>query len=305
MELPWKKYSRIKTQKQELEKKLEKNKKQKKKYQKQLESEKERRSKLSTQKQEAEKKLKSLNTKINSLKNKNKNQETTRQNKTKSTALTTSQVTNILEKLGSIKSPKNDLATVYTTEGLDELEDTKGLKNTLSAGKISKIPSGKAQALFTDETVFNITLKTRPFFKDSWSLNNSFKTEKIKKFIQEEKNWVLVSAGETSTFKEQKGDIIEKDRITTRVENKQKKGGYSQDRFERKRQEQIQQHVKKTKDKIKNLKNIKLLGNQRMCSDLPGSYLGGFDSSKNQTSKTLYNFRLNKTNQKKQEWNKQ
>ena len=297
MELPWTKYNKIKERKNKLEEELKEVKEQRDRYQEQFKSEKERRSKLSAQKQEAEEELNKLQDKLETA-NLSENTQETEEIQVKDIKLGVEQTKNILDKLSTISSPKKDLVTVYSTGAAEDLKDVKGFKNTLSSQKISQITSERTQIFFTDEKAFDITLRTRPFFTDSWSLDNSFNVEKINKFIQEEKHWALVSAGETTILSEKTGNTEKIDEVNTRVENKQKKGGYSQDRFERKRQEQIQQHKDKVKEKLENLTNLKLLGNKKICKELPGEYLGGFDSSRNKDAQTLYNFRLRKAKPK-------
>ncbi|EGQ42875.1 MAG: hypothetical protein J07AB43_08640 [Candidatus Nanosalina sp. J07AB43] len=297
MELPWRKYNKIKERKSELKEELREVKEQRDRYQEQFKSEKERRSKLSAQKQEAEEKLNKLQDKLETANISNKT-EKTEKTQLKDIKLSVEQTKNILDKLSTISSHKKDLVSVYSTGGVEDLKDFKGFKNTLSSQKISQITSERTQIFFTDEKAFDITLRTRPFFSDSWSLDNSFNVKKVDEFIQEKKHWALVSAGETTILSEKAGNTEKIDEVNTRVENKQKKGGYSQDRFERKRQEQIQQHEDKVEEKLEDLTNLKLLGNKKICKELPGEYLGGFDSSRNKDAQTLYKFRLRKTKPK-------
>jgi hypothetical protein len=147
-----------------------------------------------------------------------------------------------------------------------------------------------------DNDFFSVVLKTRPFFEPEWSLDTGFNADRILDFIETEKHWALVSANETQVFREEDGELEKVEEIKNRVEKQQKKGGYSQGRFERKRDEQIQQHLGQTRELLEGLSNVKLLGEKSHCEDLPGEYLGGFDSSRSAGPDMFYNFQLRREN---------
>mgnify|MGYP002763041299 CR=1 FL=1 len=80
--------------------------------------------------------------------------------------------------------------------------------------------------------------------------------------------------------------------MKTRVDNQQKKGGFSQRRIERKRDEQLEAHIEKTEELLEEFEDVNLLGNKKLCKDLQGEYLGGFDSSRSPGPMLFYDFRM-------------
>jgi len=294
MKLPWNQNQELKDKISELEEKLEETREDKESVEKQLEAEKERRSNLSSQKQEAEEK-------INRLKDKLENQETQKEDKkTKENnswrKLNFKEAEKTLKKIHSIKSPDKDMITVYHSRDFNNLPDVKGLKNTLNSKDYKRISSEENVIAFTDGETFNFILKTRPFFEPDWSLKDEFDVEELLEFMDRDKHWALVTTGETKIFEEQNGVVSEVERVKTRVDDKQKKGGFSQGRFENKRDEQIQEQVKKTRETLKQFNDVKLIGNKKLCMNLDGKYLGGFDSSKNMSAEALYCFKIKNCN---------
>jgi len=291
MELPWNKKERLQEENDKLEEEIKEVRDERDRYREKLDAEEKRRSKLSKEKQEAQEKLNRLQDK---LKNKEKttSKEESGEEGTKWAKLDLNEIKNILEKLDSVKSPEKDLVTVKSTERIENLPDLKGLKNTLNSSDYSSLSSEKSFFAFIDGKIFSTVLKTRKFFKKDWKLDQEFHTDELKDFIESEKHWAIVSAGKTQVFHEENGEFEEVDRVTTRVENQQKKGGFSQGRFERKRDEQVEEHVKKTKELIKDFENLKVLGNKKLCKELKGEYLGGFDSSREPSPEMFYDFRL-------------
>ena len=293
MKLPWsseEKQQRI----QELEEKIQELKEERNRLSKKFQAEKNRRSKLASEKQEAEEQK-------NRLEDKLRNQEKTekaseKKKKSEWENLEFQEARNGLEKIKSVKSPEKDLVTVYSPGKISEMLDLKGLKNSLSSETYSKFSNEKNILAFVDDSFFGTVLRTRPFFQADWSLGKNFEAGKILEFIEKEKIWALVSANNTRIFRESEGKFEKIEEVKNRVEKKQKKGGFSQGRFERKREEQIQQHVDETREKLENLEEdeIFLLGEKKLCTDLRGDYLGGFDSSKPAGPDLFYSFQMKK-----------
>ncbi|MFB6241679.1 MAG: Vms1/Ankzf1 family peptidyl-tRNA hydrolase [Candidatus Nanosalina sp.] len=287
MKLPW---DRGKEEKiRELEEKISELEEEKQKLEKQYEAEKERRSKLASEKQQAEEER-------NRLKDKLEGEEEIEEKYEKSRVqwdkLKFTEFRKGLKKLDSMESPEKDLITVLSPEKVEELPDLKGLKNSLDSESYGKISSEEGFAAFMDNEFFTVILKSRPFFQPEWTLDSGFNANRILDFIETEKHWALVSANKTQVFHEEDGKWEKVEEIKNRVEKQQKKGGFSQGRFERKRDEQIQQHLDQTRELLEDLTNVKLLGEKSHCEDLPGEYLGGFDSSQNPGPGLFYNFQI-------------
>lgn len=288
MRLPWSQREKIEELEEEIEKleeKLEDEEEEKESFRNRFEAEKERRSELASKKQEAEKELKKLK-----QKNEQKIEESRQEETSKSTQnqVSLKKVKRILDKLESVRSPENDLVTVYSPESLREVSDLKGLKNSVSKEEY-RFLKGEGFAAFVEWDIISLKLKTRPFFSPRWKVDNSFDIGVLKEFIEEEKQWAAVSAGKTQIIKEKSGEIMENEEVSSRVNRKQKKGGFSQGRFERKRDEQIEEHLNQVEEHV--TEETLLVGEERLCKKLPGQYLGGFDEGRGLVN-ALYGFSL-------------
>ena len=292
MDLPWSKKEKIEELEEEireLNQDIEGLKEEKDSFKQRFEAEKERRSELSRKKQEAEKELKELK-KRRERSRESGSEKSVDDKDFSSNDISLEKTKRVLKKLGGYESPEKDLITVQAPESLQKLADTQGLKNSISKTQYNFI-SDEGFIAFIDPDLMQIKLKSRPFFKPKWSRDSSFDVSAIKRFISEEKQWAVVSAGDTKILKEKNGEIIEREEVTNRIERKQKKGGFSQGRFERKRQEQIDEHVDRVEEKISD--DALLVGEERLCKRLSGEFLGGFDSSRNLID-ALYGFRMEK-----------
>jgi predicted RNase H-like nuclease (RuvC/YqgF family) len=288
MKFPWNRKQKIEEMEKQLEEmqnKLEKKEKEKEKFKNRFEAEKERKAKLATQKQEAEEKLNKMQdngTEEDSL------NEGSSENSSTSHEISVEKVKALLEKLESMKSPKKDFVSIYCPGKLSYLPDVKGLKNTVSREKYEFI-SDEGFLAFIDPDLINVKLSSRDFSSPKWETSREFRTQDLREFISKKKKWAVISAGNSIVIEEADGEILEKEEIESRVDRNQKKGGYSQDRFERKREEQIEEHLDQVEEKIK--EETLLLGEKRLCKKLPGNFLGGFDDSKGLVS-ALYGFRI-------------
>jgi hypothetical protein len=287
MKLPWSRKEEIKELQEEireLEKELEKLEEEKDSYKQRFKAEKDRRSKLAAKKQEAEKKLKKT-------KQKNTSQQENRKetkNKSQGQDITVETVQNILQKLETYSSSEKDFVTVYSPKKANNLPDFKGLKNSITKNQYEFL-SDNSYAAFIEPDVVKIKLKTRPFFQPNWKIQKQFQTQKLADFISKTKQWAVISAGNTKIVQEENGEVKEVVEIKSRVDRKQKKGGFSQSRFERKREEQIDEHLNQVEQKID--EETYLVGEERLCKELPGQYLGGFDGSRALID-ALYSFQL-------------
>lgn len=116
-----------------------------------------------------------------------------------------------------------------------------------------------------------------------------FSVGELEDFVGKEKIWVKVSAGNSKVFRESDGELELLEHVKDRVDRQHSSGGFSQSRFERKRDEQIQGHVKNVDIAIPDEGEVFLVGEKDLCRDLPGQYLGGFDPNKSDLE-ALYGF---------------
>lgn len=271
MRLPWKKQQRI----EELQDRIESLEEEKQELEKRFKREKERRSRLASEKQEAQEELNRLKDKIRSLEDDNGEEE--EKQELEREELGFDRAYRILEKLASIESPEDDLVTVFSPGKVQEVEDLRGLKNAVNLEQLEFLREARSFVAFLDQDFFQLALKTRPFFSGEWELGDGFEVSPVIDFIEGEKVWALVSAGETRIFREKAGEVEELETVKSRVDRQHGKGGFSQDRFERKRDEQVQQHLEEVEEALEGLENVYLLGERSLCQQLPGEYLGGFD----------------------------
>ena len=295
MKLPWKEDKEMKQKLEELEQKIEEVEEDRDKFKNKFEAEQERRSELATKKQKAEEKLNRLKDKYQDLKNKQdgESEEGTDEDEKEpvSTQLDFSEGFNFLKKMESVVSPEQDLVTVYSPTNVEDAEDFRGLKSSVSKNRFRLLQDEDAFIAFLDEEAFDFKLKTRPFFRSDWFNSENFLVGRALSFIEKEKIWVQLAAGETKIFKEDSGEFERIDTVKSRVDRDHSKGGFSQSRFERKRDEQIDKHLDQVTEVLEMYDEVYLLGERSLCAEVPGEYLGGFDPNKSPLE-SFYNFRL-------------
>ncbi|MFB6190050.1 MAG: Vms1/Ankzf1 family peptidyl-tRNA hydrolase [Candidatus Nanohaloarchaea archaeon] len=279
MKLPWQKKderieqlqqekARLKDRMEELEDELGSMKER-------YEAEKQRRSELARKKQEAEEKLNRLEDSREPDEDEDPVDEDTGDRELQRADF--GKTYQLLQRLDSVESPGDDLLTVYSPGKVDGVEDFRGLKNAATPEQMAVLRETDSFAAFLEPGREPVLLKTRPVFNGDWSLDSGFDTSPLMEFIESEKILALVSAGETRIFRESRGDYEQVDRVRSRVDRQHSKGGFSQDRFERKRDEQVEQHLEEVEETLQGRENVYLLGDRRLCEELPGEHLGGFD----------------------------
>lgn len=289
MKLPWKSKAELEDRIEELEERIEELEDEKESWRKRFEAEKERRSELSRKKQEAEEEL-------NRLKQKLEDEETEDESGDGEKSLDFEKLEfrearKVLEKLGSLESDKRELVTVYSPGELEDLSDLKSLKNSVDRETYSVLQKRESFVAFIDAELGVFILEMSPFFNERVEVAESFQVRELLEFLESGKRWALVSAGETVVYREEDGEVEEIDRIKSRVEKEHSKGGFSQGRFERKRDEQIENHVEKTEELLEGYEDVFVVGDRRFCEDLPGDYLGGFDPNEPRPEQ-FYGFRF-------------
>ena len=294
--LPWKLKAKLEEKEKEidnLENRIEQLEEEKNSWQERFEAEKERRSELARKKQEAEEERNRLMERLEE--NSERSEESQEDNLTTDNPefqdLDFSEAVNALEKIKSVNSPDRDLATIYSPGELNEVSSLKTLKNSVSSERFSVLQNQSSFVAFSDPVLGVFVLKMKPFFDDLVKTENSFEVGKLLQFLKKKKHWCLVSAGETGIYREENGSFEQVERITNRVDREHSKGGFSQGRFERKRDEQIEQHKEQIQEKLEAYSNVYLIGDKRLCKDLDGKYLGGFNPNRSKPEQ-FYSFRF-------------
>ncbi len=292
MKLPWEN-TELKEEIEELEASIKEKDEEISRLESMLEAEKERRKKHTREKQKAQEKVNRLEDQLRNLESQEKNESKAQGESPKMRKISFNRALSMLEKLDSIESMDKDLVTVYAPTKIEDLEDERGLKNSISKHQYSEIEDRESFTAFLDQDTGNILLETRPFFSSRFEAEEFFDARELLDFIRSEKIWVLVSSGNTRIFKEENGDFEAIESVKSRVDREHSKGGFSQGRFERKRDEQIEKHIDQVKEQMKEYKedNLYLLGNEKMCEELNGEYLGGFDPNRKRPEQ-FYRFQV-------------
>lgn len=291
MKLPWggddekdEELDRLRSKIEELENEVES-------YRKRFEAEKERRSKLSRQKQGAEEELNILKQKIESEKQEEEYDNDGHESIQK-TSIGLDYFQKLVSRLQTIKSEEEGLVTICSRDKLSDHPEISEIKNSLASEKIANILNRQELVMVSDSQELHYVFTLRPFYSNSFTIDNRFNLDKIQEFIEREKHWVLVELGHTKILKEKNGDYEIVEEVKSRVDRKHSKGGFSQQRFERKRDEQVRQHLEQVEEALPD-GEVYILGDNRYCQDLDGKYLGSFDSSSPITQE-LYRPRIHK-----------
>ncbi len=276
MELPWAKNRRLNEQIDSLQAELSKIRDKLEKTQKKLEAEQKRRSKLAREKQDAEEKINKLEDKLQTL----KNRDSVSQNETKSEfeSVTPETLKKSLEKLDRVRG--ENLVTVYSPGKLREHSEVTKIKNSVPRDLFDQLSGKKSILLFCDEHLGVWCYRTRPFFNEKFCVKDNFEVGEILTIFKNRKVWAQVSRGDSRIMEENEGKIEELDKIRDRVDRKHGKGGFSQGRFERKRNEQISQHFEKVEKRLEKLDQYYVLGDREIAQRFNGEYLGGYDPLK-------------------------
>lgn len=285
---PWNSDEEKEDKIKELEKKLDNLKEEKEKWENRFEAEKERRSKLSKEKQEAEEKINRLSDKLEGLKSGEEKEEVEEEEKSEKKDLNFDEAQKVISKLASVKSSEKDLVTVYHTGDIDDIDDLRGLKNSIAGEQFNSI-SDPGIYLFDEDTVLDIFLDCRPFFDAKWYSGKSFSLETVSGFVDKEKIWAKVSAGNSKVFRESNGDLELVENVKDRINRQHRSGGFSQGRFERKREEQIEGYLENLRTALPEGEQVFLIGERDLCMELPGEYLEGFDPNRSDLE-ALYGF---------------
>ena len=296
-----KKIKELKNKISSLEQKIDDLKEEKESYKNRYKSSEEKRKKLASQKQEREKELNKLQNRLDSIKSqqdKNKEEQEKTEKSGDFAKKGFNETLRILNKIKQQRSDKKELISIYTKKGLKDLDDKKALKNSLDKQIYQELPKESNFISFTDSEIINIVLKTRNLHKDGWSLGKSFDVEELLEFISREKYWVLVSSGDTRIVKEEGGDTELVKRFSSRVDRQHGKGGFSQDRFERKREEQIKNHLEEVEEYLDSIDSDQVFvlsdrNFERFFNDFAN--LGGFEHD-GKLVDSIYNFRLKTVN---------
>ncbi|VUT27684.1 MAG: Peptide chain release factor subunit 1 [Candidatus Syntrophoarchaeum sp. GoM_oil] len=166
----------------------------------------------------------------------------------------------LLSKIRSIRSEKQDLLTIYLRSG-EKIADLERPGEIPVLGDdleylIPKIESDTGLFIFhdTNRILLNTLIVTPQFPLDAsgWMLADTFNTVPFEELLRKDRIFciILSHADETFIGVSNRDDFLDDTVIRSSVKEKHTKGGWSQKRFARLREEDIKNHVKKVSDAL-------------------------------------------------------
>lgn len=224
-----------------------------------------------TEKQQTDKELKEARHKIESLEDRIKNLEEeekggSRNKKVK--FLTRSELTSLIEELGSLSADSEGLKTHFVVY-FDSIADDKVVQVLRGTDSQTGYVHLQDQFKVIDCVLIPPLPVDEEFYRD-----NKFHLEKIREDLESDVKigFLSVHAGESAVGMLEGNEFSNFNIVKTGVGNKHSKGGFSQGRFERGRDEQIQKHLKEVVNSIEESMThpdyLILDGNERMVSEL-------------------------------------
>jgi hypothetical protein len=170
---------------------------------------------------------------------------------------------NYVYQIGSMRALDNSLVTAYLQPGqsVSDLENGRELLESLgheTVGLVDKIVSHTGVAVFYD-TGGMVREAVAPFLPvdvSSCQMDVRFDATPLQELMDRKVNLcvLLAHAGESFIgITDNPGSFADYQIVRSSVKGKHTKGGWSQRRFERLRDEDIQHHVKKVKDALKKM----------------------------------------------------
>ena len=241
--------------------------------------------------QEADLALKKAEERIDNLKHmlddlKEKTQKTDGLTFKQAVTLTNAQSCDFLSQVGSIRSRNKDLVTVYLRPN-ESFTNLDGFDIELDQDVeylIQKVESPTGMALFYDmKTPGMVRMFITPPFpigESRWKLDRVFDTTQLQELLEQNLVFcvVLAHAGETFIGVSNRESFIDYKIVRSNIKEKHTKGGWSQRRFERLRDEDVRHHVEKARavfemlvDNYKNeLKMIVASGEHNLVKEITG-----------------------------------
>lgn len=232
-----------------LEERIENLQEEKKRLKEKTEKESKRAKEAVAEKQDLDEKINRQQDKIDSLKGRVNREEMVKdvvENKKEKYKLNQEGLISLLSKLSSIESDREDLFSIYLPPGmsLGKLDREGSLRSEMRLNQLQKIKdldSNTGKVMFYSEGLIELLFKPPlPIDKEMWDKGEEFIVEPLKKQMENEDiGLIFLSAGGSgvSYFGE------ESKAVKSEIKGKHKKGGFSQDRFSRLRDEQVEKHL--------------------------------------------------------------
>lgn len=210
----------------------------------------------------------------------------------RSVTLTNAQSCDLLSQIGSIRSRNEDLVTVYLrpNESFTDLNEFDIELEQDVKYLMQRIESPTGMALFYDLKRLGMVrmLMTPPFpiGESKWKLDRVFDTAQLQELLEQNKVFciLLAHAGESFIGISNRETFIDYKIVRSSVKEKHTKGGWSQRRFERLRDEDIKHHAEKARavfealvDEYKDeLKMVVASGEHNLIKEITGGGDSGY-----------------------------
>ncbi len=212
---------------EELEEKIEELEK----YKKRWEKEKERYKQVVTEKQEAEKKLNKMENRVSTLRDRLEEDRKKEEEQMKKEKLGLSRAYRYLDSLSSIELGR-DVFTAYRNPGNSFLND-------------------KMTEVFLHEPLMIKSVFQTPLKLDEKEYNaKNFVTNHLKEALDRRTLFIHFSAGGSGIGIFEDREPVQTSVIKSDIKSQHKKGGYSQKRFERLREQQIRSHIEDVEEEL-------------------------------------------------------
>lgn len=156
----------------------------------------------------------------------------------------------LLRRLDGIESPEEDILSEYRKPG----ERLEGAPDTNLPRSLKTLASERGISLLSLPDVFTLTIvPPLPFVSDCLTRGRRFDLSPIQEIMETAVLLVSAHAGDSMIMVSLGADHIESFEIVkTPVKEKHSKGGWSQRRFERLREEDIRRHGEHLKERVEN-----------------------------------------------------
>lgn len=264
----------------ELQEELERLREEKKKLDKKLEKQNKRAKKAETDKHELHQKINRLEDQVQSLKNKLQNEAAEAHELVYEEPILWRDPELLLSKVSSVRSEEDDLLTVFIPKELSmmDIEDSNFLQFKLTPKQIERVEKTKSdtgKALIHAEGLFTtLTKPPLPIKNGEWFLSTQFKVEPLLSQFDKKVCLAFLSSGGSAVATFDREGIEDFQLIKADIKGEHSKGGFSQDRFQRRREEEIRDHINKVENALEELPEadyLTLSGSQKMVSELEKS----------------------------------
>jgi len=234
-----------------LEDKIESLEKEKKDLERKAEKEKKRAKEAVSEKQDLDREIKEQKDRIQSLEDKLRKKEfleETTPAEVRDERVSRDVLMDLLDKLESFRSNKEDLFSVFVPTGSSVSDiDTQGfIQTNLTLNQLRRLKeedSETGKVLFHCEGLLTFLIKPPvPIDEDIWSKDSGFTVEPLREALDSSVGFIYLSAGGSAVALFSDG-IEDFEVVRSSIKGKHKKGGFSQGRFNRGREEEVKKHV--------------------------------------------------------------